>query len=91
MVASFSLLLLYYGGSEALWARTAGKALLGLTLVDGGGRPPRPAAVFARALLFVSPDILLGLGVLAIWGGGIAAQSRGRRLDQRVHDRAASC
>ncbi len=46
--ASLSLLLLYYGGSEALWARTAGKALLGLTLVDGAGRPPRPAAVFAR-------------------------------------------
>ena len=51
MIASFSLLLLYYGGSEALWARTAGKALLGLALVDGSGRPPRPAVAFARAFL----------------------------------------
>ena len=70
------LLLLYYGGSEALWARTAGKALLGLTLVDGAGRPPRPAVAFARALLFIGPSILLGLGVLTIWGGELAAQSQ---------------
>jgi serine/threonine protein kinase len=75
-LASFSLILLYYGGSDALWARTAGKALLGLTLVDAGGRPPRPAVAFARALLFSSPNILLGLGVLTIWGGGLAAQSQ---------------
>ena len=73
MAASVTLLLLYYGGSEALWARTAGKALLGLTLVDSGGRPPRPAAAFARALLFITPNILLGLGVVAIWGQGLAA------------------
>ena len=75
MAASFSLLLLYYGGSDALWARTAGKALLGLKLVDGAGRPPRPAVALARAFLFACPGILLGLAVLAIWGGGIAAQS----------------
>ncbi len=73
MAASVTLLLLYYGGSEALWARTPGKALLGLTLVDGGGRPPRPAAAFARALLFILPNILLGLSVVAIWGQGLAA------------------
>ena len=90
MIASFSLILLYYGGSEALWARTAGKALLGLTLVDGAGRPPRPAVAFARALLFAGPNILLGLGVLTIWGGGFAAQTPERRPDQRVHDRSAS-
>ena len=76
MIASFGLFVLYYGGSEALWARTAGKALLGLTLVDGAGRPPRPAVAFARALLFVGPNILLGLGVLTIWGGGLAAQTQ---------------
>ena len=76
MIASFSLVLLYYGGSEALWARTAGKALLGLALVDGSGRPPRPAVAFARAFLFASPNILLGLGVLTIWGGGLAAQTQ---------------
>jgi hypothetical protein len=76
MIASFGLLILYYGGSEALWARTAGKALLGLTLVDGNGRPPRPAAAFARALLFSAPNLLLGLGVLTIWGGALAAQIR---------------
>ena len=76
MIASFSLFLLYYGGSEALWARTAGKALLGLTLVDGAGRPPRPAVAFARALLFTGPNLLLGLGVLTIWGGGFAAQTQ---------------
>jgi eukaryotic-like serine/threonine-protein kinase len=73
MAASLTLLLLYYGGSEALWARTAGKALLGLTLVDVAGRPPRPAAAFARALLFITPNFLLGLGVLAVYGRGIAA------------------
>ena len=76
MIASFSLFLLYYGGSESLWARTAGKALLGLTLVDGAGRPPRPAVAFARALIFTGPNILLGLGVLTIWGGGFAAQTQ---------------
>ena len=76
MIASFSLVLLYYGGSEALWARTVGKALLGLALVDGSGRPPRPAVAFARAFLFASPNILLGLGVLTIWGGGLAAQTQ---------------
>ncbi len=75
MAASVTLLLLYYGGSEALWARTAGKALLGLTLVDSGGRPPRPAAAFARALLFISPNMLLGFALLAIYGQGIAALS----------------
>ena len=74
--ASLALLLIYYGGSEALWARTAGKALLGLTLVDVGGRPPRPAAVFARTLLFISPNLLIGLGTLAIWGPGVATLSR---------------
>jgi hypothetical protein len=74
--ASVTLLLLYYGGSEALWARTAGKALLGLTLVDSGGRPPRPAAVFARTLLFITPGVLLGFGALTIWGVELAAQSR---------------
>jgi len=31
---------------------------------------------FARALLFISPNILLGLGVLAIWGQGLAAQAQ---------------
>ena len=76
MIASFGLFVLYYGGSEALWARTAGKALLGLTLVDAAGRPPRPAVAFARALLFAGPNILLGLGVLTIWGGGLAAQTQ---------------
>jgi eukaryotic-like serine/threonine-protein kinase len=75
MAASVMLLLLYYGGCEALWARTPGKALLGLTLVDGSGRPPRPAAAFVRALLFIIPNILLGLGVVAIWGQGVAALS----------------
>jgi uncharacterized RDD family membrane protein YckC len=76
MAASVTLLLLYYGGCEALWARTPGKALLGLTLVDGGGRPPRPAAVFARAALFITPNILLGLGMVAIWGQSFAEVSQ---------------
>ena len=76
MAASVTLLLLYYGGCEALWARTPGKALLGLTLVDGGGRPPRPVATFVRAALFITPNILLGLCVVAIWGQSLAAVSQ---------------
>ncbi|MEO5823162.1 MAG: protein kinase, partial [Vicinamibacteraceae bacterium] len=71
MAGSHMLLLLYYGGAEALWARTPGKALLGLTLVDRAGRPPRPAVVLARTLLFAAPSLLQGLAMLVIWGPGI--------------------
>ena len=68
---TLTILLLYYGGCEALWARTPGKALLGLTLVDRGGRPPRPSITFARAMLFAAPNLALGLGLLALWGPSI--------------------
>ena len=71
MAATLTILLLYYGGCEALWARTPGKALVGLMLVDRGGRPPRPSITFARAMLFAAPNLALGLGLLALWGTGI--------------------
>jgi eukaryotic-like serine/threonine-protein kinase len=73
MAFSQALFFLYYGGSESRWARTPGKALLGLTLVDREGRPPRPAVVFARTLVFAAPNLLFGLGFLAIWGPGVPA------------------
>jgi uncharacterized RDD family membrane protein YckC len=72
MGLSQALVFLYYA-TEAFWARTPGKALLGLTLVDAAGRPPRPIVAFARTLLFYTPNILLGLVMLAVWGAGIPA------------------
>ena len=86
MAASVTLLLLYYGGSEALWARTPGKALLGLTLVDGGGRPPRPA-VALRPCRCSSPARTscsawrardLGPGVSRRWPRTSAGSTRSR-------------
>jgi uncharacterized RDD family membrane protein YckC len=73
MACTQALFLLYYGGTEARWARTPGKALLGLMLVDRAGRPPRPAVVFARTLVFASPGLLLGVLFLAIWGPTVPA------------------
>ena len=54
-----------------MWARTPGKALVGLMLVDRGGRPPRPSITFARAMLFAAPDLALALGLLALSGPSI--------------------
>ncbi len=76
-IAAYLALLLYNGGTEALWTRTPGKALLGLTLVDGAGRPPRPAVVAARTLLFSVPHLLQILGMLAIWGGRLPSGVEG--------------
>ena len=41
----------YYLAAEALFARTIGKAVFGLRVVDLGGGPARPAQIFNRTLL----------------------------------------
>ena len=76
MVGSFALVILYYGGCEARWARTPGKALLGLTVVDAGGRPPRAAVAMARAALYGSTQLVLAIPVLLVWGANIHAMSQ---------------
>jgi uncharacterized RDD family membrane protein YckC len=76
MVASVAIVILYYGGCEALWARTPGKALLGLTVTDAAGRPPRAGAALARAALYASTQLLLAIPILSVWGPSVHAMSR---------------
>jgi uncharacterized RDD family membrane protein YckC len=52
--------LLYYGLSEAVWARSPGKALCALTVVDEHGRPLRAVHAWMRAALFVLAWIVIG-------------------------------
>ena len=65
LTTSTILSLLYYGLSESRWGATAGKAMLGLTLVDAQSRPPRPGAAFARAAVFLAPSVLSGIASIA--------------------------
>jgi tRNA A-37 threonylcarbamoyl transferase component Bud32 len=48
------LLLAYFGIAESVWVATPGKALVGITLVDPNGQPPRAGRVVARAALFAA-------------------------------------
>ena len=50
--AFFLILLVYFGLAESGWASTPGKALVGLTIVDSNGRPPRRSRALGRAALF---------------------------------------
>jgi uncharacterized RDD family membrane protein YckC len=58
---------LYYGASESVWRRTPGKAMLGLTVVDTGGRPARALACWGRAGLYVLGSLLSALAIYAVW------------------------
>jgi uncharacterized RDD family membrane protein YckC len=66
-ISWYVLLLLYFGITESLWAATPGKALLGLTLVDTNGRPPRVAKVVARAALYATLWALGSFLLVAFW------------------------
>ncbi len=75
MAVSLGMVVLYYGTSEAIWARTPGKALFALRLADAAGRPPRPGLALARAALFGGAPMSLGLAMLLVWGPSVQAMA----------------
>jgi hypothetical protein len=59
--------LLYFGISESVWARTPGKALVRLALADRSAKPAKPVQVFVRAgmynaIWFIGPLLWVVLG-----------------------------
>jgi hypothetical protein len=73
LIAAYLLFLLYFGVTESVWASTPGKALLGLTLVDTDGRPPRVAQTLTRAALYATAWNIGGVLWLALWGTDLKA------------------
>jgi eukaryotic-like serine/threonine-protein kinase len=57
--------LVYYALCERRWGATAGKALMGLIVVDVQSRPLGIAAAFTRAGLFLGPTIIGSLAAVA--------------------------
>jgi uncharacterized RDD family membrane protein YckC len=74
-----ALTLSYHFLAEALTGQTLGKAIMGIRVVDMRGRPLRPAAAAARAVLLLVDGIVIGL---------IAVHATGKR-QQRLGDLAA--
>ena len=65
----FVVVMAYYFVTELVWARTPGKALLGLHVVrDGDGAKPGAGAIAGRTLLRIVDafPILYGLGLLVV-------------------------
>jgi eukaryotic-like serine/threonine-protein kinase len=56
--------LLYYGLSEGFWARSPGKALCGLAVVDARGRPVRAGRALIRAALFIVAGFVIAMAYL---------------------------
>jgi uncharacterized RDD family membrane protein YckC len=48
------LLLMYFAICETAWRASPGKAIVGLTLVDRNGCPPRPWQTMTRALIYTT-------------------------------------
>ncbi|MFL5909479.1 MAG: RDD family protein [Gaiellaceae bacterium] len=78
-LAYTALTLTYHFACEALTGQTLGKRLMGIRVVDMRGRPLRPAAAAARAVLLLLDSIFVGL---------ISILMTGKR-QQRLGDLAA--
>ncbi len=61
--------LIYYGILEGLWGAAAGKALLGIRVAGSDHGVPGVPKALARAAVFYSPGVLLG--VIAVFGFGL--------------------
>ena len=64
---TLTMTLLYYGGQEAVFRRTLGKAVLGLTVVDTGGQPASALACWARAGIYLSVSLASAVSVYVTW------------------------
>ena len=78
-LAYTALTLTYHFACEALTGQTLGKRLMGVRVVDMRGRPLRPAAAAARAVLLLVDSVFIGL---------ISVLLTGKR-QQRLGDLAA--
>ena len=78
-LAYTALSLTYHFACEALTGQTLGKRLMGIRVVDMRGRPLRPAAAAARAVLLLVDSIFIGLISVLITG----------KRQQRLGDLAA--
>ena len=69
--------LLYYGLSEGWWARSPGKALCGLAVVDARNRPVRAGRAWVRAALFLSAWLAIGTAYTWVSPKGMAQMRLG--------------
>jgi uncharacterized RDD family membrane protein YckC len=65
LAGTTALQLAYYPICESVWGATPGKALTGLTVVDGHRRRPGPAVAFGRTVAFLAPAVLVS--VVEMW------------------------
>jgi eukaryotic-like serine/threonine-protein kinase len=61
LACTLAIVVPYFGVCENRWGAAIGKALMGLTVVDAAGSPPRARATFVRSCVFVSPRVAITL------------------------------
>ena len=61
LACTMTTTVMYFSVCESRWGAAIGKALMGLTVVDAAGRPPRARAAFVRSCVFVLPRVAIWL------------------------------